>query len=479
MKNNIILLFILIFSFILYTYKLNEIPNSIYVDEATVGYNALSILNTSTDEYGQKFPIYFRFFNAYTPGLYVYFIIPLIKIFGLSAFSIRILSAISGTLSVYIFYKTLKLLSNNALIGSLFYSIIPWTVFNSRLGYEVMFAATLFNIGCYFIIKNLNKISYIGLFFISISTYAAHTQRYLAPILLLAIFLVYKNIKIKHIIFLLITQIPNIILMFTNSFWIKNNSFLIEKILIQFITYLSPKTLFFSLPDIDLQHQIPQISVLYWWMFFPLVFGIKKIFSLESNTKRFIIIWIILSIIPASLSGEFISIQRALPLLFPIMLVVSLGLSKNIYINIILVGYSIITLFRSYYILFPKTLSLAWNYGYQELSQIISSNPTKIYLIDNSRNPRNYILPLYYLKLTYKYNINDYYSAPILSDHYSYDNMIFKPISWGDDLLKINYIVSDGLSVSIDQAKDHNLKKIKSIITPINETALEIFEVIH
>jgi len=434
-------------------------------------------MNTGQDEFGQQLPIYFRFFNAYTPGLFVYAIMPFIKIFGLSAFSIRLLSAICGAVSVFFFYKTLKIFTSNYLIGTLLYAIMPWMVFNSRLGYEVMFASTIFNVGCYYSLKNLSKISYIGLFLISISTYAAHTQRYLAPFFLLLYFIIYKKTKIKPLIFLVFTQVPNIILLFTNSFWIKNINFTFHNFIFQIITYLSPRSLFFQLPDIDLQHQIPETSVFFWWMIVPLVLGINKFKSNESNNSKFLVLWIICSIIPAALSGEFISIQRALPLMFPLMIVISLGLSRNLIINTILIAYSFLLLGRSYYIFMPKLQSLAWNYGYKELSTIISSNTDKQYLIDNTRNPRNYILPLFYLKLPYQNKIKNYYSAPNITDIYSYQNMTFKPINWGDDLSKYDYVVSDGLSVSESQAKDHNLVKIKTIITPINETALEIFKV--
>ena len=477
MKNKLVLLIILSFSFLLYTYKLKSIPSSVYVDEATVGYNAFSVLNTGKDEFGQNFPIYFRFFGAYTPGLYVYLIIPFIKFFGLSSFSIRLLSAISGTISVFYFHQTLSLLSKKSIWGTLFYAILPWTVFNSRLGYEVMFAMVLFNVGAYYLLKGLPKISYIGILLISLSTYASHTQRYLAPIFLIGFSIIYKNFKIRPILFLFATQILNIILLLTPAFSVKNNNLSLKYFLPQIISYLSPRTLFFQLPDIDLQHQIPLISVFFWWMIIPLIIGIKKLFKLESKFKNYLILWLFCALIPASLSGEFISIQRALPLLMPLMLIISLGLPSFVLPNILLFGYSLILLLRSYFILFPSQMSLAWNYGYKELTQFITINTDKKFLIDNTRNPRNYILPLFYGKIPYMNYVNNYYSAPQIADIYSYSNMTFQPIVWGDAVTKFDYIVSDGLSVSPDQAQEHRLTKIKTITTPNNTTALEIFKV--
>ncbi|MDO8610325.1 MAG: hypothetical protein Q7R95_07280, partial [bacterium] len=189
-----------------------------------------------------------------------------------------------------------------------------------------------------------------------------------------------------------------------------------------------------------------------------------------------LLIWLICSVIPASLSGEFISIQRALPLLFPLMIIISQGLSTNLFINTGLFLYSLILLFRSYFVLFPKFMAPAWNYGYQELSEIINKNPDKKYLIDNTRNSRNYILPLFYLQIPYQNKINNYYNAPSLPDIYQYQNLVFENLSWDDQLTNYDFIVSDGLSISPQQSLDHKLTKIKTIITPLNTTVLEIFQ---
>jgi 4-amino-4-deoxy-L-arabinose transferase-like glycosyltransferase len=475
-KVNLKLFLILLFSLFLYTYQLATIPSSVYVDEATVGLNAYSLLTTGKDEFGQITPLYFRFFGSYTPGLFVYFIIPFIKLFGLSALIVRLPTALCGVFSVYLFYKTLSIFTKKKYWGTFFYAIIPWTVFNSRLGYEVLFAATIFNLGIYFLLKNIPRLSLWGLFFISLSTYAAHTQRYFAPLFLLVYFLIFKNITKKSILLLLSTQIPNIIILFSPIFWVKNAEFTLTRFLNQFITYLSPQTIFFNLPDIDQQHLIPLISILFWWMIIPFIVGIKNSARLPKTHQQFLFFWFFISLIPASLSGEFISIQRALPFLFPLMIVVSLGISQSNILNSILSFYSLILLYRSYFVFFPKEKALGWNYGYQELSQFINDNENKTFLIDNSRNPRNYILPLFYLKIIPKDTLNNYYQAPPLPSTITYDHLTFTNLNWSQ-VKNYNYIVSDGLSVSPSQAVEHSLVKEKTILTPNNDVALEIYKV--
>jgi len=489
LKNKLFLLVILLFSFFVYTYKLDQVPSSVYVDEAVTGYNAYSVLKTGKDENGKLYPIYFRYFNAYSPGLYTYSIIPLIKLFGLNSFSVRLLSALSGTFSVFIFYLLIKIFiksKSKAQIATLFYAILPWTFFNSRLGYEVMYAATIFNTGVYLLYKKFPNISNLGLFLISLSTYASHNQRYLAPLFIIGYFLIIKKPQIKTLLILFVSQIPNLILVFTPAFWVKNNVFSLKFILLQFITYISPKTLFFELPDIDQQHLVPKISIFYWWMIIPLLIAFKKISPGNSKKYQLLIFWTIISLIPASLTGEFISIQRALPFLFPVGIIISLGLVQiNKIFLLIAFPYSLFLLFRSYFFFLPNEQYLAWNYGYQQVSDFSLGHKQETILVDNSRNIRNYILPLFYQKYdpaSYQKSLgnfisSNYYRVPPQLGEYHYNNLTFAPIKW-NEIKNYDYIVSDGLSVSPNQAEEHGLILIKKIETKNNQTSQEIYKVV-
>jgi len=487
LKNNLILILILIFSILLFTYKLGSIPPSLYADEASEGYSAYSIWLTGKDEYGKTFPLLFRLFGAYTPPLYIYLSAPIVGLFGLTVFNIRLLSAISGVISVLIFYLILhKYLSNKLIIyfSTIVYSILPWTVFNSRLGYEVMLAATLFNIGIYFLLSKEHD--YLGFLFLSLSTYTAHTQKFLVPIFLFFFLIYYKKINLKNIGFLLLTQLPNLYLTTTAAFWSKSSGLshysliqIISNFINQFVNYLSPYTLFFQPQDIDQQHLIPQIGLFFWWMVIPLVIGLK-------TAPKFLIFWLIISIVPASLSGDFISVQRALPLLFPLMIIISLGLrSFKPTLLVILSIYSFLLLYRSYFVLFPYEMTKAWNYGYSQLSQFIQQNPDKKFLIDNTRNNGSYSLILFNLKYSPRlyhleisnYFRDNYYQVPPTSSSYSFNNLDFEPLLWPNVNCRYDFVVGDDLSISSEQAKDHQLTLIQTISTPSNQIALKIFSI--
>jgi len=180
----------------LYFYKLGEVPNGLYVDEATTGYNAYSILKTGKDEYGKSFPVLFRFFGSYSPPIYTYLTSLSIGVFGLSIFSVRFVSALSGVMSALVFAfflqasGVLKKKSSVAL-GTFLFVISPWNVFFARAGYETYFGFFVFSLGVLFSWISVKKPKYLmlALPLLSFSTYGAHTERFVVPIFGLAYFL--------------------------------------------------------------------------------------------------------------------------------------------------------------------------------------------------------------------------------------------------------------------------------------------------
>ena len=63
--NNFYLIVIIFLAIILRVVLLNEVPNGFYSDEASIGYNAYSILKTGKDEHGMLLPLYFKAFGEY------------------------------------------------------------------------------------------------------------------------------------------------------------------------------------------------------------------------------------------------------------------------------------------------------------------------------------------------------------------------------------------------------------------------------
>ena len=95
-KVQILALGLLISSIILRFVALDRIPSGSYVDESSIGYNAYSILITGADEHGAKLPLFFKAFGEYKNPLFIYTVVPLIRLFGLSLWTVRLVAALYG-----------------------------------------------------------------------------------------------------------------------------------------------------------------------------------------------------------------------------------------------------------------------------------------------------------------------------------------------------------------------------------------------
>src|SRR3989344_6006618 len=147
---NKITLIIILLALVLRFWRLDTYP-ALNADEAAIGYNAYSLIQSGLDEHGNSWHIHFQSFNDYKPGLYFYLVLPLVKILGLNVWAVRIPGAILGVATVYIVYLLVKELLKDrftqtkelinaemmASIASLMLAISPWHTHYSRGGWEV------------------------------------------------------------------------------------------------------------------------------------------------------------------------------------------------------------------------------------------------------------------------------------------------------------------------------------------------------
>ncbi len=103
-KNRLLVLLIFLIALTLRIYKISDYPAGLNADEAAIGYNAYSLLSTGKDEFGHPWPLSFQSFNDYKPGLYFYIVLPFVKFLGLNEFSVRLPSALLGSLTVIAVY---------------------------------------------------------------------------------------------------------------------------------------------------------------------------------------------------------------------------------------------------------------------------------------------------------------------------------------------------------------------------------------
>lgn len=230
-----ILIFIVFISFALRIYQLGKVPISPDLDEASLGYNAYSILHTGRDEYGKFLPMVFRSFDDYKPGLYVYLTVPFVAIFGLNTFAVRLPAAIIGVLAVIGTYLLVDQLfpppagggKKLPALAALMLAISPWHIQFSRIAFEAGVGVACNIYMALFFIKGLgkNKYFFLSVIFLALGMNVYQSERVFAPLLFLALILVYwekiiklsKNFVAVLFILFIILNFPFIYFVFTNS----------------------------------------------------------------------------------------------------------------------------------------------------------------------------------------------------------------------------------------------------------------------
>lgn len=215
----IILILIIVIGTFLRFYQLGVNPPSIDWDEASMSYNAYSILKTGADEYGNKFPLSIRSFDDYKPPLYVYLDIIPVYLFGLNEFTARLPAAIFGLLTVIaVYFLTREILSTwekkkqtvVSLTAAFFFAISPWHLQFSRAAFEGNIGLFFFISGLLFFLKALKNgnFFYLASILFLLGLYSYHSFRLFIPLFILALLIIFwrgvLNFKKQAIISMLI-----------------------------------------------------------------------------------------------------------------------------------------------------------------------------------------------------------------------------------------------------------------------------------
>ncbi len=196
-----ILILIILLAFILRFWRISEYPAGFNADEAAIGYSAYSLLKTGKDEYGTPFPLSFKSFGDYKPGLYFYFVIPSILLFGLTEFAVRLPSVLFGVGTVLLLYFISKEIFKNdkvALLSAFLLAITPWHINFSRASWETNCATFFITLGVYLFLKKDRGVYFIfgSLFAFLTAMYVYQSPRLVVPIFVLGlVFLYFRELK--------------------------------------------------------------------------------------------------------------------------------------------------------------------------------------------------------------------------------------------------------------------------------------------
>jgi len=185
------------------------LPGGLNQDEASIGYEAFSILKYGMDRNGISNPIHLLSWGSGQNIAYAWLCMPFIAVMGLSVFSVRLPMALAGCVSVYVFYLLVKEIydERTALWAGFYFAVFPWHIMKSRWALEsnifpdlVLWAVLLL---VYYVKKQKAVYLYTAVAVFAFSVYSYGTAYMFIPMFLAGVWLwmlAAKKINIKHFV---------------------------------------------------------------------------------------------------------------------------------------------------------------------------------------------------------------------------------------------------------------------------------------
>lgn len=429
---------------------IDKVPPSLSWDEASIGYDAYSILKTGKDQWGETYPLAFKSFGEYKYPFHIYASIIPIYFFGLNEFAVRYPSALFGVFNILLLYLLVfKLFKNQfiALTSAFLLAISPWHIQFSRVSWETNFAFFFFLLGMLFFFKsNQDKKNYfliLSFILFGITTYTYNGAKVFIVLFIPLLLFSQRNylLKQKKYLFFSVMIFFGFLAMnlldprlsginrfkqldFIQADIVKTISYQVTKVYPlgkveltarQYLTYFYPKFLFIS-GDTNLRHSTQAVGQVYWMELLPVFFGVFFLFKKEPKLALLILGWFLLAPIPGSFTREAPHASRGMFILGVWHILAATGiyylysLSRNykkyfIIIFFVLMFATLINYYIYYLHEYPKVSSESWKYGYKQAVEYIGRNYQNYDLIVMTRSyGEPQIFTLFYLKFDpYKY----------------------------------------------------------------------------
>ncbi|MEX2028031.1 MAG: phospholipid carrier-dependent glycosyltransferase [Candidatus Curtissbacteria bacterium] len=453
MKKYVIFVVIIIAA-ALRLYKLADVPPSLYWDEASLGYNAYSILKTGHDEHGKFLPMTnFAAFGDYKPPGYIYATVPSIALFGVNEFAIRFPSALFGTLTVLLTYLLAKKLFGKeeiAVLAAFFLAISPWHLQFSRGAFEANLGLFLSTLGIYLFLKFQDNKLWIlpSLLSFLAAMYTFTGQRLFVPFILIILFVQFRGLVLKNLKIVIPALILTAFLFLPlfkfatgtlegrlrfdevtifkdlapadhstylrgkdNFSWWSNiihNRRLeyAHSYLIHYFDAFNPSFLFIK-GDVNPRLSVQEVGELYLIDLPLIAAGIYFLFAKKSKYAFLLISWLLISPLGPATARETPHALRMIHILPTFQLLAAFGFfSLYQYIKFkrlfvvsvaIVLALNFIYYLDMYYIHWPLNYSGEWQYGYKQTVQKVNSlYPTVDNIIVTKKLGRPYIYFLLY-----------------------------------------------------------------------------------
>ncbi len=427
---------ILILAFFLRFYKVTEIPPSLNWDEASIGYNAYSILKTGRDEWGKFLPVHFKAYGEYKLPIQIYISIPAIATFGLNELGVRITPVVYGTLTVLVvFFLASEIFgaSSVGLFSAILLAISPWHIQLTRASFESALATFWVVLGTWLLVKGFKRQKWfiVSTIPFALSVFTYNSTRIFTPLFLLTVLILYWKTLMKFKKFILLSAVLFAVLLLPLTPFLlsgdrsaryklvsitddpgliprinqnRGNSHLpgfLPKLVHNKVTYVAsyftqnylahftPQFLFISGAP-HKQHHVQNMGELYYFQAPFLFIGLFGIFKYRNRFRKLLISWILLAFIPVSVTND--SIPNALRTLVAVpfyqimsgygfFLVFKWLKNKNLLLKfgsalalLVVMAVNLQNYFYNYYVIYPKAYSRDWQYGYKQVVEYVSEH---------------------------------------------------------------------------------------------------------
>ncbi len=505
------LFFILVIASALRFGWLSKYPVSLNVDEVAIGYDAFSILNTGKDVHQHSFPLVFESLGDYKPGFYIYSVVLSEAIFGLNEFAVRFPSALAGVVTIFVLYLLVKLTTDKrslALFSAMVLTFSPWHLKLSRGAFEANMALCLLLLGFYLTlvaIKKSKKMNW-GLLFFALSMYTYHSEKVIAPLLLVSLCVVFwnelvnKKLLISWIIIFAISITPFMLTLGNNnqsrlasklvtkdqeiSIFVSRSTELnnFDRLAVSINTVFRRYIQFLDFgyttnKGLDFTNSTSFDMGWIYWLEFPLL--MMGIFVLAKNKifvdKKYLYCfgaWTLLSPLPASITMDDYHIYRLITLVIPFSVLIAIGINKlvelqpkYIYIGLVIMYLINISIFADYYLLHYSYDKSDWQFDpSKEVAVTVLENLTKYdkIIVDpvfGKDGPYIYGVPDLYILFYGKIKPQEYWSS--ITDK-GFKNIEFRRMNWNiEKLTQNNLLIGSVWSLAESDLGPAITKKIK------------------
>lgn len=426
-KIKILLFLTFLMALFLRIWQVGQNPTFIS-DEASIGYNAFSILKTGKDEWGKFLPLTFKSFGEHKLPLYIYLTAPSVFAFGLNEFAVRLPSILFGSLTVITVYFMVRRLVGLdrvwlSLLSSFLLAISPWHIQLSRMALEANLSLFIVVLAIVFFLKGLKekRFFYPSFVLFTLSFYTYNACRVFVPLLVIGLVLVFRK-KLKKgfaglilpLGFALILLLPIILTGFRGTgervakvgifadpgiiMRINEQRVSCQKTLLRpychlvynrpvvytqvflknYLSHFSLKFLFFKGPELD-QYSVPGRGELYLFELPFLILGVFYLLRFR-RTLSILFLWLFLAPLANSFTGEAHPV-RAIFLLPAFQIFTAAGvvwtlsfLGKTRWAKIFFIGIFLMVVTVSlrgflvdYFVFYPSRHTSTWQAGYKQL----------------------------------------------------------------------------------------------------------------